>query len=710
MAAILGLLLVALIGVGLYAKLLFDPNDYKQHVITWVKQHTGRDLTIKGRIKLSLFPWLAVDIGRMSLADRKGFGPQPFARVSRIRLGIRLLPILINKEIETKTVTLEGLTLNLAVDKSGRVNWGDLMPARRIADTSGNLNDERSERKVGQGVDRYLSGLAIGGVRIEHAAVHWDDEAEGRHIAVTKFNLESGSVLPRHPFPLTLRFDLQARPAAIRSHVAIHGIGVVEPLKGSYRIDDFHIATETWGKNLPVSPLDAKLRGKLAFDLETKELYLSHMVAQAFGATATGRLKAIQLLDVPAMSGKLELKGLDLRRLINLVRSNPIITRDSDVLGAATAKINFDANGNHLDVSYLHTEFDDTIMNGIIDVRDFKHPFTSFEFYLDQVDMDRYLPPPASDDAAPATPGALAVAGAGGLPLNVLRALDLDGKVQVGRLKVAALHLHQARVAIQAKDGRITLRPEASLYGGSYRGNIHVDARSAPLKLSFDESLKGVELAPLLQDAAGSDPVSGKADVRARFSVLGDPARLLRSLNGRARFELTDGAIHGINVAHLVREAGARLQGRSPKGGGQTLQTDFSALSGTLRADNGVLRNSDLTAKTPFLRLAGRGALNLVTQAVDYRLDAKIVDSLEGQGGQDLREMRGLTVPIHVGGTISRLVFAPDLKELARSELGKRLQKELRDRLDKQGRGDSRKPLEELKHKLQKNLDKLLRP
>ncbi|HKJ21746.1 MAG TPA: AsmA family protein [Gammaproteobacteria bacterium] len=704
-AALAGLLLLAFIGVGLYAQFIFNPNDYKQQITAWVEQHTGRELTIQGRIKLSFFPWLAVDIGRVSLGNRKGFAAKPFARVSGVTVSLRLIPMLLNRQIKTKALNMEGLTLNLAVDKSGRANWGDLMSLKEVAGNSGNVNKEGSTRKVGEGVERYLSGLAVGGVHVGHAAINWDDEAEGRHIRVNDLNLDSGAILPRRPFPLKLRFDVQAQPAAIRSHVSIHGTGLVEPLKGDYRISDFHIDTDTSGKRVPASPLAAKLRGKLLFDLKAQRLLISDMVAQAFGATVTGSLQGIQLLGAPAFTGKLEFKGVDLRSMMNLATSKPIITRDSDVLGNATGKINFDANSHQVSVSYLHAQFDASIVNGVFTVRDFDQPFTRFELFVDQIDLDRYLPPSAGDAAA--TPGAAATAGVARIPVKTLRALGLDGKLQVGQLKVDRLRMRHARLAIQADKGRITVRPAASLYGGQYQGNIHVDARGAQPRLAFDESVEGIRLGPLLQDAMDSDVVSGKADLHAKFSLVADPARLARSLAGSTRFKLSDGTIRGVDLARLIRQARAGLEGRSLKGAADARQTGFTELSGTLNADNGVVQNRDLTAKTPFLRLAGRGKVNLVTKAVDYRLDARIVDSPAGQGGQDLRALKGLTIPIHVGGSISRLTFAPDLGGLVKKELGGRLQKELQRQLKGQDSGAAGKRLEELKDRLQKNLNKL---
>jgi AsmA protein len=61
-------------------------------------------------------------------------------------------------------------------------------------------------------------------------------------------------------------------------------------------------------------------------------------------------------------------------------------------------------------------------------------------------------------------------------------------------------------------------------------------------------------------------------------------------------------------------------------------------------------------------------------------LTTKFVGSLEGQGGKGYQELEGLSVPVHVGGTFSKLTYAPDLgavaKDAAKAEVEKRVQEE----------------------------------
>ena len=71
--------LLALIVLALVLVVVFvDPNDYRDDIARIVETETGRKLTLSGDLKLSVFPWLAVETGPASLSDAPGFGDEPF--------------------------------------------------------------------------------------------------------------------------------------------------------------------------------------------------------------------------------------------------------------------------------------------------------------------------------------------------------------------------------------------------------------------------------------------------------------------------------------------------------------------------------------------------------------------------------------------------------------------------------------------------------
>ena len=706
-AAVFGTLLAVFVIIALYLYFIFDPNDYKQQITAWAKEQTGRELTIQGDIRLSVFPWLGVRFGHMTLSNRAGFGSAPFAVLDSVDVHARLLPMLMNREIETQTLTLDGLTLNLVTDKAGNTNWQDLggrpSPRKQV------IADEETS---GERTERHLAALAIGGVRVSQAEINWDNRAAGRRISVQHLNIRIGAILPNQPVDLHIGFDAGTEPAVIKGRVTLYGKGLLRPAKGVYGIDDLHLNLDMDGDGLPGRSLQVKLRGTARFDGEKHTLTLSDIIAETLGAKITGKTRLEQITDVPAVIGQLELSGLDTRKLINRFTKTPILTEDSDVFGAASAKVSFDINSHHVDIGHLHAEMDDSILNGTANISDFDHPVTTFNLHVDSLDLDRYLPPDSQGQAPVVTPAAAAAAGAGKLPVAALRALKLNGELEFGTFKAAKLTVSDATLRVKAGGGLVNVRPSAALYGGRYRGDIHLDVRGGAPTLSFDEALDGVHLGPLLKDYRGSDLVTGDATAHARFSLPADPAQLRRGLNGTATVRLTNGSIHGVNIVQLIRDARARVEGRRPEVAGDPQQTDFSELSATLNAADGVVRNHDLSAKTPYLRVTGNGEVSLVTEHIEYRVDAKIVDTPAGQGGEDLADLKGVTIPIRIGGTLSKPSFAPDVQSYLKEHVEGRVKKEIQKQLQQQGQGGQRqvdKKVEELKGKLKKNLDKLFK-
>ena len=119
---VLGVVVLVAVAVVAFV-VLFDPNDYRDRVSAEVKRATGRDLVIEGDLGLSVFPWLAIDVGKTRLGNAPGFGDEPFASFERARLSVRLLPMLLHREVSVGTASLDSLHLNLEVAKNGRSNW-----------------------------------------------------------------------------------------------------------------------------------------------------------------------------------------------------------------------------------------------------------------------------------------------------------------------------------------------------------------------------------------------------------------------------------------------------------------------------------------------------------------------------------------------------------------------------------------------------------
>ncbi len=189
--------------------------------------------------------------------------------------------------------------------------------------------------------------------------------------------------------------------------------------------------------------------------------------------------------------------------------------------------------------------------------------------------------------------------------------------------------------------------------------------------MTLEESLHGVQVGPLLKDLFSKERISGTAKMNANLTMQGAIADALRrTLSGNAAFSFTDGAVKGVNIARLLRDAQAKLKGgAATASGAEPNQTDFSELTGTVTLAHGVARNEDLSAKSPLLRVSGKGSADLVNEQMDYLVHATVVASLEGQGGKGLEQLKGLTVPIRISGPFANLSYRPDVQAIVKGKV-----------------------------------------
>jgi AsmA protein len=162
----------------------------------------------------------------------------------------------------------------------------------------------------------------------------------------------------------------------------------------------------------------------------------------------------------------------------------------------------------------------------------------------------------------------------------------------------------------------------------------------------------------LLKDFAGFGRIEGKTSAKLSVATTGSSqAELASLLKGSAEFRFTDGAVRGINIAQMVRKLGkATLSGWDDK---PEQKTDFSELSATFTIADGLAETHDLKLVSPALRVTGAGEADILRRSLDFKLEPKLVASLEGQGGES--DLTGFPVPIIVRGPWAKPKIYPDV-------------------------------------------------
>ncbi|MGB7298639.1 MAG: AsmA-like C-terminal region-containing protein, partial [Burkholderiaceae bacterium] len=111
-------------------------------------------------------------------------------------------------------------------------------------------------------------------------------------------------------------------------------------------------------------------------------------------------------------------------------------------------------------------------------------------------------------------------------------------------------------------------------------------------------------------------------------------------------------------------------------------RTDFAALTASFKIANGVATNTDLSGKSPLLRLGGGGTIDIAAGSLDYTVRASVVGTSKGQEGKEIDELRGVTIPVRLTGAFEALQWQIDWGEAAKSALKSRVAEQLSGQVD----------------------------
>ena len=332
------------------------------------------------------------------------------------------------------------------------------------------------------------------------------------------------------------------------------------------------------------------------------------------------------------------------------------------------------------------------------------------------LDLNRLLP---AASATQATPGASSPSGAGdAAPIDLSALRSLQGRLSLRAGTFAFRGYRAANLAMDARlaGGVLQVNPfAADVWKG--RLDMTVQADAGANRIGLKGSATGIDIDALLKDVADKDLLEGRGRVSFDLGSAGRTVGQLKArLHGQASLQVQDGAIKGVNLAKQLRQVRAALSRNADVDtrAMSTEKTDFSELSATFAIADGMARNNDLSVKSPFLRLGGEGLVDIPRSRIDYTVRATVTDTSKGQGGAELADLRGVTVPVQLTGPLDavswRIHWSAVAAEVLKSQAGKKVEEELKDRLNKQlglpprsastPEGEARRPEDELKRRL----------
>src|SRR5438270_3676424 len=722
---IAGLVVLLVLAVVIFA-MTFNPNRYKGQIEQLVKERTGRTLALRGDLVVALWPALGAKVNGVTLSEHAS--PEEFVALDSAHASVALLPLL-HGNVVVDGIRVSGLKARVVKEKDGRFNFSDLTEAQPsesgAAPKDSAAAKKPADKKAEERKDAGGKALAfdIGSVQLDRSAITYLDKASGQELALSDLSLSTGRIAERADGKLQLKGAAKGKNP---------DLDIKLDLGGNYKVDlpakAFEVAkldAKLSGAAAGITNLDLKAKGDVAANPEKNEYRVrgfaldlkgvkerqnmeAHIAApelvvaadKAKGAAITAELKMkdasrdiqanLKLAGVEGSAKALVIPQLN----ADIVMTGPDLPQKSvkiPISGSARADLEKQtANAD------LNAKFDESTIQAKLGLAKFSPPAYQFDINVDRLNLDRYtkqpekkpVSTPTEEGKAPAPqppPSAQKKDEDTPRDLSAPKGRTASGRLQVGALQANGLKLANVKAEVRAANGRLDIAPHsANLYEGSMSGALSAQADG---RVAVKETLTGVAVGPLLRDAAQKDLLEGKGTVALDVTAGGKTVNTMKkSLAGTARLALKDGAIEGINLAEVFRRAKTALGSSEQKAQArEAQQTDFSEMTASFTIKNGIAHNEDLDVKAPLFRISGKGDIDVGNSRIDYVTNATVVASTKGQGGADLAQLSGLTVPVRLVGPFDALKYHVDYTaaatNLAKSKAGERLKGALEERL-----------------------------
>lgn len=720
-----GAVIALIAGGAVYVSATFDANTLKPRLEALVKSEKQRTLKFNGPLSLSLFPKPGITLSDVTLSERNS--DTQFAHISDARLVMQFWPLL-SKRIVIDEVDIQGATINLTRDKTGQYNFADLVETKNASAANENKPEILTDSETTAG-SSPAPGFQLSQFNIAKSSLSYRDQQSGQQLKLRDLSLFGDGITVSGAEHIDFSSRLQSPSPALDLLVNTKLDRLnFDQKNGQWLLDGLH------------NVLDGKVdKDALKLTLTTPKLYIKGnaatadtMVVSALLNGAARKVDASFRLDgvsgdsqqIKAQVLKLDLTANQADQAVKMTANSQVNFRlATQTLNLAQLAIRGDVTSGEMkavpvDLSGklnadLKAQQVNTAMKGSLDhntldfsadIKGFNNPFIRFDVKAQSLDLNRYIS--SGQSAGGSSPASNADAGskapATKVDLSGLNKLNMDGKVNLGQLRYAAMDARNVALAVNAQKGVISV-PAFSLnaFGGSIAASGTATTTASP-RITIKPKVSNVDIYALLKHSASFEKLEGRATVDGSLTMQGgDTTALKNSLTGNLNTRVNDGAWRGINIAKTIREAKAALS--SLKGGEQSVtannveKTDFTELTASILLNQGVATNKDLAMKSPLLRVSGEGEANLKTDSINYLLKAALVDTSKGQMGKERDQLHGVTVPIRIKGSMSAPKYSLDLTAAIKENAGAKLEEK---KLEVQQKLDEKK--QEVQQKLEK--------
>ena len=644
----LAVLVLVVIGAGIFFVSTFDANSYKELAVSKTKEFTGRELTLAGDIDVSFFPTLGFSLGSTQFGNAPGFGEAPMASVEEVDVRVAIMPLLSGK-VQAAKVKLNGLKLNLHKNAQGKTNWDDL-----IQESEPSVSEETTSDGRATEVD-----LVINGIEIKDAEVIWQDDQAGSKIQISPFNLTTGKIGDGSPTDVNMNLNIKNSAPVLDAALELTTTAIFNAKAQTLDLNGLDVKLNATGESFPNGALNLGIISDVSGNFASQKYSLQDATIKVSGtgdAFPEGKLDATLQTSI-----------------------------DADVANEA------------LSLSSLVVSMLDTQLTGNASVQSFDKPKVKFSLASDKLDLDKLLPTSSAEEKAESTPANENEPIE--LPTETLRDLNVNGDISVGTLIISGMTMTNVKATISAQNGLLQVKPMSmNLYDGTMKGKASVNVRDKTPKYAMATDLAGVQIDKLSIDFLGEEQayMRGISNLSLDVNTTGNSvAELKRALGGKVKVNANNGALRDKKMAANIEKAAAFMKGREPKPTGEEIV--FDKLFGTFNITNGLAGNKDFKLDTPLIFANGEGEVDIGQSKTDYTLSIGLSE-----------EPGKFAIPITIKGPFDNLSYGVDLQAALKAKqtaIVEEKKEELKEDIDEK----KAEKVEELKEKIGEGLGEKLK-
>jgi hypothetical protein len=591
-------LVVAVVVAGYVVLSGMDFDDLRARIEAEAKAATGRDLVIGGKIDLAVSLTPAIAIEQVSFANADWGSRAQMITLDRFEVEVALLPLL-SGDIEIRRLVVVRPNILLETDAEGRANWS----LEGIAETA----EETASETAGEaepGAETTIGGMPIlHQIVIEDGLLTYRDGQTGEVMEVVLSRLTSSAKGPSQPISLNLEGTYNGSPIKLSGTLG----APLQLNEGPFPVD---LTAEAGGAAVTVAGVIAEPLAGRGIDLKIS--------AKGESLADLGGLARVELppLGPYSVSARLKTDG-DPVSLTELA----VKIGGSDLAGQVT-----------LALSGARPAISGALSSQLLDLADFAPPGES-----------------AGEPAAEAGPESPYVFTEDPLPLDGLKAVDADLKLNVATLRLQEkLALEDLDLTFRLASGRLRVAPlTARFANGSLEANVDLDGAKETPSLVVTVKGSGIDYGQLLKDMEIEDGVQGTLDLDIDLRGAGaSPRAIAAGLNGKTEIVSNEGVISN----QLLKVVGVGLSDvLGPLMGGEE-DAKLNCIVSRFNIERGLATSVAMIFDSEAFTVTGGGIVDLKTERLELQMDTATREV----------SIASLAVPFNIGGTLKSPSFTPD--------------------------------------------------